>query len=208
MRFRDRRHKVLESAIFNTELSYGERLLMVLVTTIKPEYVDGHRRHGSKAMGPDGKFSLHLDYLATALGTSTAGVKKFRQGLQKAGHLTAVHEGTFGRPATWQAQVVRGYKNGGLTGSQKVPPYGLAEWLVRGYENDPLVYRTGGQPDHAPKSAVPGREPNGFTDGSNEESQPASFASSTAVCQWHRDDNCPPDCANAPAPDLDRRRSA
>ena len=122
----DRRLRVLQAALFNPDLTYGERMFMTVVTTVKAEYLDGERRHGSKAMAPDGKFSLHLDYLAGALGTSEEGVRKLQRALKRKQLLDFVHQGTFGRPSCWQALVVRGAKNGTLTSGQKGTPYEVA----------------------------------------------------------------------------------
>lgn len=143
---RDRRQRVIESALTSSSLTYGQKVFLVLAATLKPEYVDGKRRHGSKAMAPDGTFSLHLDYIARALGTSPDNVKKLREGCAKEGHLSPVHKGTFGRPSTWQALVVRGEKNYGVTFRQIFPPYGQTPLPTRGEETSLLTYRDGTDP--------------------------------------------------------------
>jgi hypothetical protein len=181
---RDRRRAVLESALFSPELSYAEKVVMVVVATIRPEYANGKRRHGSKAMGPDGKFSLHLDYLARATTKSTGAVKKVLRSLAAQGHLDLVHEGTYGRPSTWQALVVRGAKNGRLTGGENGTPYGLADWLVRGAETAPLTYWTPDRRNPAPADCVTG------------ESQLEVDAATEDTCRWHGFASCPPDCAD------------
>ena len=131
--------RVLEAALFNADLSYAERTFMVVVTTVKAEFIDGEPRHGSRAMGPNGKFSLHLDYLAGALGTSAEGVRKVRRSLEAKGLLGHVHDGTYGRPPTWEARVIRGAKTGSLTSGRKGTPYGLARWFTRVAEKAPLT---------------------------------------------------------------------
>ncbi|HRD60454.1 MAG TPA: hypothetical protein PLZ93_00505 [Nocardioides sp.] len=148
---RDRRQRIVECALNSGDLTYREKLFMVVIATIAPEYVAGKRRHGSKAMGPDGKFALHLDYLGRALATSAGNVKKLRRACQEKGHLGPVHEGTFGRPSTWQAFPVRGDKTCGVTYGQIVPPYVSEDPITRGDAAAPLVYRTPDQGDHAPE---------------------------------------------------------
>lgn len=143
---RDRRQRVIESALTSSSLTYGQKVFLVLAATLKPEHVDGERRHGSKSMGPDGTFSLHLDYIAKALGTSADNVKKLREGCAKEGHLSPVHKGTFGRPSTWQALVVRGEKSYGVTFRQIFPPYGRTPVPTRGEETSLLTYRDGTDP--------------------------------------------------------------
>lgn len=143
---RDRRQRVFMSALTSPHLTYGQKVFMVLAVTLKPEYVDGQRRHGSKAMGPDGTFSLHLDYIAKALGTSVDNAKKLREGCAKHGHLSLVHKGTFGRPSAWQALVVRGEEMYGVTFRQILPPYGSGTTTTSGEETSPLTYRGGTDP--------------------------------------------------------------
>lgn len=143
---RDRRQRVIETALTSPHLTYGQKVFMVLAATLKPEYIDGKRRHGSKAMGPDGVFSLHLDYIAKVLGTSVNNAKKMREGCARHGHLSMVHKGTFGRPSAWQALVVRGEENYGVTFRQILPPYGSGTPAVSGEETSPLTYRGGTDP--------------------------------------------------------------
>ena len=183
----DRRRQVLEAALFSPDLSYAEKVVMVVVVTIKPEYVNGERRHGSKAMAPDGKFSLHYDYLARATSKSTGAVKKVLRSLATHGHLDLVHEGTFGRPTAWQALVVRGAKNGRLTGGENGTPYGLGDWLIRGAETAPLTYKAPDHRDPPPASRVPTA------------ALPQEEAATTEEpCRWHGFASCPPDCADHP----------
>ncbi len=183
---RDVRRAILESALFSPHLSYAEKVVMVVVVTIKAEYVDGVRRHGSKAMGPDGKFSLHNDYLARATSKSTGAVKKVLRSLAARGHLDLVHEGTYGRPSTWQALVVRGAKNGRLTGGENGTPYGLGEWFTRGAETAPLTYRTPDRRNPAPAGRV------------SPIAQGEVEAATGDACRWHGFAACPPDCADHP----------
>lgn len=202
---RDRRQRVLEAALNSHDLTYREKLFMVVVCTLAPEYVEGKRRHGSKAMGPDGKFALHVDYLARALHTSETNIKKLRRGCQDKEHLTPVHPGTFGRPATWQAQTVRGAGMSRLTYRQFVTPYESEDPSTRGDTTAPLVYRTPGQGDHAPEPGGTGPVPVESSASKRADLEPVP---EPAVCRWHRDEPCPPDCANAPTPTTNRRRSA
>jgi len=130
-------------------------MFMVTVLTLGTEYVDGKRRHGSKGIGPDGKFSLHLDYLARAVQTSQANVKYLRRGCQAAGFISTVHEGTHGRPSCYQALVVRGEDSYGVTWREILTPYGAGHPLTRGKESSPLTYRTPDRPSHAPAAGVP-----------------------------------------------------
>lgn len=143
---RDRRQRVIESALTSPHLTYGQKVFIVLVATLKPEYVDGKRRYGSKAMGTDGTFSLHLDYIAKVLGTSVDNAKKLREGCARHGHLSLVHKGTFGRPSAWQALVVRGEEMYGVTFRQILPPYGPGPSVVSGEGISPLTYRGGTDP--------------------------------------------------------------
>jgi hypothetical protein len=178
----DRRPKLLETALFNPSLTPAEKVFICVVTTIKPEFVDGARRHGSKAMGPDGKFSLHLDYLAGAVGSSPDAVRKIQKSLRRKRCLDLVHSPTFGRPATWQALVVSGEKNVGLTRGRKLPTYRLSEWLVRGAQNSPLTYREPGQGAPEPKPA------GSATEHGNQ--------AAARGCRWHGFDGCPTECAD------------
>jgi len=186
----DRRGRLHQSAMNDPRLTPRERIYLITVISLAAEYVDGKRRHGSKAMGPDGKFSLHLDYIARALGTTEDNAKKIRQSCQRKGHIQAVHDGTFGRPPMWQSMVVRGDEMNRLTFRQIVPPYEAGGPAARGDNTSPLVYRTPGRADHAPEPGGLQREPNG--------SQPG-----WTVCRWHGHGVCPDDCAN-----YDRRRIA
>jgi hypothetical protein len=194
---RDSRRSVLESALFSPDLTPAEKVLMVVVVTIKPEYVDGELRHGSRAMGPNGKFSLHLDYLAAATSTSTEAVRKIQRSLARKHHLSLVHEARFGRPTTWQGLVVRGAKNGSLTGGEIGTPYGLGDWLVRGAESAPLTYKTPDRRNHetAPR-VLPATERQAV--GTEEGSEDHLVRSDLTPCEWHGWSTCPPDCANHP----------
>jgi len=199
---RDRRLRVLESALFSPDLSYAEKAFLAVVCTLRTEYVEGERRHGSRGMTPDGKFTLHLDYLAGALGTSKEGVRKVRRSLEARGALTEVHKATHGRPATWQAFVVRGAKNGSLTSGEKGTPYGFGEWLTRVAEKAPLTYRTTQGSDHAPTQGAP-RTPVAGVIGSNKEQSDPTPSAEVTACPWHTWQTCPEDCRHA-----DARRSS
>ena len=150
MKPRDRRQRVIETALLSPHLTYGQKVFIMLAASLKPEYIDGKRRHGSKAMGPDGKFSLHLDYIAKALGTSVDNAKKLREGCARHDHLSMVHKGTFGRPSTWQAMVVRGEETYGVTFRQILPPYEQTAPPIRGDVSSPLTYRGGTNPAPRP----------------------------------------------------------
>ena len=190
---RDVRPRILAGALFAEDLSYAEKAYLAIVTTIKAEFVDGERRHGSRAMGPTGRYSLHLDYLAGALGTSAEGVRKIQRSLSTKRYIDQVSPATFGRPTLWHALVVRGAKNGSLTVRRKGTPYGLAEWVVRGAESAPLTYRTPVGSDPSPTSGVSEAAPS-EADSSNDE-----------ACRFHGWASCPADCADHPA---SRRRTA
>lgn len=206
-RSHDRRLRILEQALADPLLTPSQKVFLVVVTTIKTEYVDGERRHGSKSMGPDGKFTLHLDYLARAMNTSAEGVRKIRRALEAQKFLDEVHAGTFGRPSTYQALTdVRGAKNGRLTSGRNGNPYGLTDWLVRVAEKAPLTYRTPDQRDPAPEPG--GSEPEQSESQAAWKTAPVATSSKPAVCRWHPDEPCPADCANAPVPDTNSRRSA
>jgi hypothetical protein len=193
---RDRRQTVLESALFSPDLTYAEKAYMVVVSTIRAEHVDGVRRHGSKAMGHDGKFSLHLDYLAAAMSATPNAVRKLSRSLARKKHLSLVHEGTFGRPTTWQALVVRGAKNGRVTGGEIRTPYGIGDWLIRGAESAPLTYRTPDRRNPAPTSGL-SPSTRGQVLAAKRTEHPGASSENTA-CEWHGWEACPPDCANHP----------
>lgn len=187
---KDRRRAVLEGALFSPNLSYAEKVYLATVSTIKAEFVDGERRHGSRSMGPDGKFSLHLDYLAGAMSSSPEAVRKIQRSLGSKRFLDQVHEGRFGRPTTWQALRIRGAKNGSLTPGEKGTPYGIGDWLVRGADSAPLTYKTPDGGDHTPTSGgIPLAVP---TVSSRREArlahQPVDFH--LAVCAAHGDLAC------------------
>lgn len=188
MKVRDRRQRVIETALTNPSLTYGQKVFMFLAATLKPEYIDGSRRHGSKAMGPDGVFSLHLDYLAKALGTSLDNAKKLREGCVRQGHLSLVHKGTFGRPSAWQALVVRGEEMYGVTFRQILPPYGSGAPLISGEKTSLLTYRDGTDP--AP-SASRGLSPRAGGDEAPRKERRKMPAHVTTACDWHLGDDCP-----------------
>ncbi len=205
----DVRPAILQGALFGGSLTYAERMFMVTVVTIKAEFIDGERRHGSRAMDERGHYSLHLDYLAGAMTTSAGAVKKLQRSLVEKEHLSRVHPGQFGRPSRYQALDVRGAKNGLLTGCEKVTPYGLAGWVIRGALRDPLTYKTHDDPDHPPTSGASPHLPN--------EAQAAPGAGAAAPrapagangCEAHLWQRCPDDCRNAPpATDDGSRRHA
>lgn len=199
---RDVRLDVFQQALSDPHLSYGQRTFLVVVTTIKTEFVDGEHRHGSKSMGPDGKYTLHVDYLARAMASSEEAVRKLQRSLKAQGFLSEVHRGTFGRPSTWHALTdVRGAKNGRLTPGRKGTPYGVADWLVRSAEKAPLAYRTPDGGDHAPEPG--GSEPEPITSKAPRRRAVPAPSALPAVCPWHQHETCPPDCRNA-----DRRRTA
>ena len=181
---RDRRPGILRSALFSPDLSYAERLFLIVACTIATEYVDGKRRHGSKAMDHSGRFSLHTDYLAGALNTTAEGVRKLRLRLENDGALSLVHPGTFGRPSMWQALDVRADKNGEVTSRPEVHPYGFADWFVRADFLSTLTYRT---PDHRNPAPTSGASPQ----------VPAEVLAATQEqCRWHGFAPCPEDCAD------------
>ncbi len=200
---RDRRLRVLESALFHPDLSYAEKAFMAVVCTLRTEYVDGERRHGSRGMTPDGKFTLHLDYLAGALGTSKEGVRKVRRSLEARGALAEVHKATHGRPATWQAFVVRGAKNGSLTGGEKGTPYGFGGWLTRVAEKAPLTYRDTQGSDHEPTSGAVRLPVAEVSSSSYERAVEPEAAVEVPVCPFHLWRSCPEDCRH-----FDARRHA
>ncbi|GAB6983521.1 hypothetical protein JCM10369A_00450 [Nocardioides pyridinolyticus] len=192
---KDRRRRVLESAIFG-DLTYGEKVYLITVATIRPEYVDGRLRPGSKSMGPDGKYALHLDYLAGALGTSPTGVRKMRQSLERKGYLQWCHDGTFGRPPMWQAMVVRVPKNGRVTAGENRHPYGLAEWVTRMADSATLTYRTPDDSNHPPASGALPTASNHVEAARRELAElPVRFP--LTGCIWH-EHFCPDDCAKQP----------
>jgi hypothetical protein len=191
----DRRRRVLEAALFSPNLSYAEKVFMVVVITIKAEYVGGERRHGSKAMGPDGKFALHLDYLAAALAASPNAVRKLRQSLERKSFLTPVHEGTFGRPPTWQAQTIRGAKNGRVTGGEIGTPYGLGDWLIRVADSAPLTYKAPADRNQAPTSGASPEVPL-EVEAARKRRSAHPVAASVTACPWHESGiGAPEDCA-------------
>lgn len=194
---RDRRRRVLESALFSPTLTPAEKNYMVTVVVIRAEYVNGDRRHGSKAMGPDGQFTLHRDYLAKALNTSPEGVRKLRRSLVRKQALTLVHTGTFGRPSTWQAHPIRGAKNGRVTGGEIGTPYGLGEWLTRVAEKAPLTYKTPDRRNHERTPRDPRHLPiQAQQQQGQDRGTPGPIPAN--ACQWHPHQCCPDDCANAP----------
>ena len=200
---RDRRMRVLEAALFNPDLSYAERTFMAVVTALKAEHIGGEPRHGSRAMGPDGKFSLHLDYLASALATSAEGVRKVRRSLEAKGLLGHVHDGTYGRPPTWEARVVRGAKNGSLTSGRKGTPYGLAGWLTRVAEKAPHTYR---EPDHPDQAPAPRAVTPYGARGAAKRNEGHQAPDHLAACPFHEGGTgAPEDCICTPA---NRRRYA
>ena len=190
---RDVRPRILAGALFAEDLSYAEKAYLAIVTTIKAEFVGGERRHGSRAMSPTGRYSLHLDYLAGALGTSAEGVRKIQRSLSAKKYIDQISPATFGRPTLWHALVVRGAKNGSLTSRRKGTPYGLAEWVVRGADSAPLTYRTPVGGDQPPASGV-------FPTAKNEVE-----SSDETGCRFHGWAVCPADCADHPDT---RRRTA
>ena len=188
----DRRQDIFATAMESPTLTAREKVLMVLVVSLKTEFVDGQLRHGSRSMRPDGKFGFHLDYLAAAMFTTETNAKKIRQACRDKGHLSLVSEGSFGRPSTWQALVVKGDVKYGVTKIRHVPPYGPEDPPSRGDVTSPLTYRTPAQPGHAPGS---GASPSAsFTEERHDEERVVeSFPRHTsgAACEEHGCGDCP-----------------
>ena len=194
---RDIRPAIMEGALTNPDLTAVQRAFLFTVVHLATEYVDGKRRPGSRGMGPDGKFALHLDYLGNALHTSPENAKKITQRLAAIDVLSKVHPGTFGRPAMWQALDVRGDMKYRVTFRTWCPPLRPDVPPTRGDTASPLTYRTPTDPSHAPadgvSSAAEGREKSG----SDEKAEPTRAASRPVVCEFHPWQTCPDDCRNS-----------
>jgi hypothetical protein len=194
---RDRRNRIFRSVLLSKALTPAQKLFLFAAITLKGEVVDGKRRYGSKAMGPDGTFSLHLDYLAKALDTSADNVKYMRRGCQQAGYLSEVHRGTHGRPSAYQALVVRGKESYGVTVREILTPYGSLTPVTRGEESAPLTYKTPDEGEQAPNSGV---EPDEVQEGQAQRRGSGCAdpdVSRLTSCAWHPHSSCPSDCANS-----------
>ncbi|WP_221176994.1 hypothetical protein [Nocardioides pocheonensis] len=195
---RDIRQRIFKGVMGSRELTPAQQMFMMAVLTLRSERIDGTVRFGSKAMGPDGKFTLHLDYLARALNTSPDNVKYLRRGCQSKGYLSEVHRGTHGRPSCYQALVVRGKESYGVTFREILTPYVRAMTLTRGEKTPPLTYKTPDQGDHAPNWRVPTPavvENKAHRQGTSSSSP---LPAPAHVCEWHEHTGCPADCANFP----------
>lgn len=158
-RLADRRPRAWAAVIQSRELTYREKCYLLTLLSLKSEHVDGRRRYGSKALGPDGKYSLHLDYIAAAMGASEHAVREARQGCLAKEWLSEVHPATHGRPACYQILVktepganrvrVRDFYS--LTDAENPHPYGAAEAPTRVRKTPTLTYRDGTDP--APRSS-------------------------------------------------------
>lgn len=170
---------------------------MVLVIHLGPQTVDGERRHVRKAMCWNGHFALHLDYIGKALGISPDGVKYLRRECEKKGYLSEVHRGSYGRPSTDQALVVRGEELSGISLRGVLAPYGALEVAASGTESFPLTCKTPDQGERsleecvAPGAVVRGKaQRRGELCADSDRGRPA-------ICTWHPYSRCPDDCANA-----------
>jgi hypothetical protein len=158
---RDRRPRLLVAVLADREMSYPEKLYMIAVLHLRAEHVDGKRRTGSKAMGPDGRFTLHLDYIAAGMGRTVRAVRDARAKLEESGWLSRVHEGTHGRPACYQALLAQGAPEtvrvrfySTLTNDAEPHPYESEHPAVRVTQNRTLTYKTPDHPGHPPAIGV------------------------------------------------------
>ncbi|WP_341241236.1 hypothetical protein [uncultured Nocardioides sp.] len=147
---RDRRPVIFRNSLANPDLSNVERLFLINVVHLPSEYVDGVRRSGSRGMDAGGKFSLHYDYIACAMHTSTENVRKLAQRLEVKGYLSKRWRGTYGRPAGFEALDVRGDMAYRITFRPFVPPYEEQAPPLRRDMVSHLPYREPTHPDHAP----------------------------------------------------------
>lgn len=196
-RRQDVRPLIIEGALTSPDLSPVQRVYLITVATLATEYIDGRPRKGSRGMGADGKYALHLDYLARALHTSPDNAKKQAQRLEAAGVISKVHPGTFGRPAMWQALDVRGDRTYRVTFRRFVPPYGTQGTPTRGDTVSPLTYRTPDHPDHETTAGGFQAERIEVMAATKSGPEPAAPSSSTG-CQFHPWSQCPEDCRNHP----------
>lgn len=187
---RDVRPLIVACALGSPDLTPAEKVLLVATATLATEYVDGKPRHGSRGMTSTGRFSLHRDYLAESVKVSPEAVRKTLRSLVAKRHLDRVSEGTFGRPSTYHALVVRGAKNGWVTGGQIGTPYGLAAWVTRGAESAPLTYRTPSVGDPAPTSGG-SRIANLTVAGDDERRARGPVGGRLMACEAHGWSNCP-----------------
>lgn len=104
-RRRDRRPTLLAAVLADPGLSYREKVFMLTALHVRAEYVDGILRRGSRSMDDTGRFALHVDYLASCMGSSAEAVRRAREGAERAGWLVKIYAGTFGRPSTYQAVI-------------------------------------------------------------------------------------------------------
>jgi hypothetical protein len=181
----------LRQGLTDPELSYPEKLYLVTVIMLKAEVLDGHRRPGSKAMGPDGKYALHVDYVAWGMGRTEKAVLDARRKLERAGWLSRVYPGTYGRPACYQAllrsrpgETVRGTYDLSLTESVVRTPYGSGNAGVRDTQHVPLTYlgESPDQPEGHPGHAATGPSASETRHRREEPDDPGSVV---AACPWH-----------------------
>lgn len=162
---RDIRPRLMEIALTHPKLSPAQRVFLFMLLMLPAQYIDGKRRKGSRGMDARGYVALHYDYIAEHLHTSPENVKKTAQRLASAGFLSKVNPGTFGRPAKWQALLVRGDTKYRVTADRFVPPYGLGLPTTRGDTQSPLTYRAPDLPSHAPADGGPAPCPYHSIDG-------------------------------------------
>lgn len=166
----DRRPGVRSFVWPHPDLTWREKAYLIRVTELGGQSA----RRGSKAMGWDGQFALHLDYIARMLGAHPDTVSDAQKGCLRKGFLSLVHPPAYGRPATYQAhrcqadvdaareanrQPITKGKSRVVTNRQNTPAYTAAEVAVTTGETPLLTYKGGTQPDHAGSrpSAQPGR---------------------------------------------------
>lgn len=162
MKLPDRRPRLYSAVLTASDLSYREKVYLLTVLSIEAETVDGKRREFSRAMDSQGKYTLHVDYIARAMGKTAHAVREAREGCEEKGWLQRVHEGTHGRPACYQAFVNRGTSTGVRVGfyyrlrdADKPHPYGIEEPLQGCGQTPPLPIEAAQSQPRGETAALP-----------------------------------------------------